>query len=178
MADRVAAVVAFISAIALFALGIMLGSVASGNGAPTTLVQISGTVGELGALAVLVYAFTKIGRGPWAQVGRGWTILGIAMLMVGDAASTPAVRDLGNVVIYISFILLAILMSQSHVKLAALAAITGVVGLVFAAILEPMGVPPLNLMLIVAWFIAVGIDWLRAPWPMSLRDDGLQPAHG
>jgi hypothetical protein len=174
----VAAVVAFISAVALFALGMMLGSVASGNGAPTSLVQLAGTVGELGALAVLVYAFTKIGAGPWAHVGRGLTVLGVALLMVGDTAASAAARDLGNVVIYVTFILLAILMWQAHVKLAAFAAITGVVGLFFAAVLEPMGVPPLSLLLIVAWFVAVGADWLRAPWPVIADAEGLQPAHG
>lgn len=177
MSDRIAAVLAFITAIALFALGMMLGSVASGNGAPTRLVQISGAVGEIGALVVLLYTFAKIGLEPWAQVGRGLTILGVAMLMVGDAASAAPARDLGNVVIYITFILLAILMWQAHVKLAGFAAITGIVGLFFAAVLEPMGVPPLSLLLIVAWFVAVGIDWLRAPWPMALNDGGLQPAH-
>jgi hypothetical protein len=178
MSDRIAAVVAFIAAVALFALGMMLGSVASGNGAPTTLVEVSGFVGEVAALAALLYAFAKIGHEPWAQVGRGLAILGIGMLMVGDAASAATARDLGNLVMYVTFIVLAILLWQTHFKLAVLAALTGIVGFFFAAVLEPMGVPPLNLMLIVLWFVAVGIDWLRAPWPVVAADQGLAPAHG
>lgn len=168
MADRVAAIVAFITAIALFVLGITLGAVAGGSGGPTTLLQVSGTVGEIGALCTLVYAFSKIGGRPWAEVGRGLTVLGVSLLMVGDLTSATA-RDLGNLVIYVTFVLLGILIWRMHLKLAAFAIIAGVVGILWAAFLLPMGIAPLNLLLLVAWFVAVGIDWLREPWPMLVR---------
>lgn len=170
MADRLAAIVAFISAIALFVLGIALGAVAGGSGGPTTLIQVSGTVGEVGALCTLVYAFSKAGGMPWAEVGRGLTVLGVSLLMVGDLTSASA-RDLGNLVIYVTFILLGILIWQVHLKLAVLAVVAGVVGIGWAAFLLPNGVPPLNLLLLVAWFVAVGVDWLREPWPMRLSPD-------
>lgn len=169
MADRVAAVVAFVAAVALVALGVMLGSVASGNGAPTDLVIVAGTAASVGVLIVLTYAFAKIGRAmPWAQVGQGLTIAGVTLLLMGDAVSADAARQAGNALLYVAFIVLGVVAWESHLKLAAFAVINGIIGFAFMAFADALGLPPqANFMLIAIWLVAIGIDWLRAPWPVA-----------
>lgn len=173
MADRVASVVTFVAAAGLLALGILLGSISSGNGAPPALVMGAGLVAEIGVLIVLLYAFTKAGRAAWAEAGKGLTIAAITLLLVGDAVNAEAARNLGNGLLYLVFVLLGILMWPAHPKLAAFAALNGVIGFAFLGFAQRLGLPPeLNFMLIVVWLVALGIDWLRDPWPAGFAAIG------
>jgi len=175
MRNILAGAMAIVTAVALLVLGVMLGSVDSGNGAPSTLLAIAGTVAEIGMLVVLLYAFALTGSDPWARVGSGLAIAALTMLMVGDATSVDGARDFGNGILYGCLVLLGLLWWEAHVRLAAFAIANGVIGFVFLAFAAALGIPSeLNFMLLVVWLVALGLDWLRRPWTGISR--GREPA--
>jgi hypothetical protein len=171
MRNSVAAAVAFVAAAALLALGLLLGSVDAGHGAPSTLLAVAGTVAEVGMLVVLLYAYAANGSEPWAQVGRGLSIAALTLLMAGDATSVDAARDFGNGLLYASLLILGFVMWDRHLRLAAFAIVNGIIGFAFLAFAAALGLPAeLNFMLIVIWLVALGVDWLRSPWAPQLSD--------
>ncbi len=164
MIQRLAALSAFVTAVALFGLGMLLASVARGAGASPALLAVFGVISETGMAVVLLYAFACVPAGPWAWTGRLASVAGMLLLFIGDVMQSDAVRATGNGIFYAALVLLGVLLWERHRGLGALALANGLVGFAFMAFAARLGLPELNLLLVVVWLAALGIDWLRRPW--------------
>lgn len=164
MVQRVAAGIAFVTAVALFGLGMLLASIDRGNGASPALLALTGTIAEVGMAIVLLYAFSTVPDGGWAWAGRIASVVAMGILFAGDATQTDALHPPGNAVFYTALILLGSLMWRSHRWLGGFAIFNGLLGFAFLAFAASLEVPEdLNLLVIVVWLLAIGIDWLRVP---------------
>ncbi len=165
MQQRLAAVTAFVTAIAMFGLGMLLASISSGTGASPALLAVTGIVSEAGMAIVLLFAFSAVGAGPAPWVGRISALVAMLLLFLGDATQNDSLRVAGNAVFYATLILLGVLLWNRHTILGAFAALNGLIGFAVLATAEQLGIPDgINLLLVVVWLIALGIDWLRGPW--------------
>lgn len=172
MGQRVAAGVAFVSAVGLFVLGLLLASLDSGKGASPALLAVSGTVAEVGVALTLLYAFSTVADGPWAWVGRVGSVVAMGILFIGDATQTDSLHPIGNAVFYATLVVLGSLLWREHRWLGGFAAFNGVLGFAFMAGASAIGVSDtLNLLLVVVWLVALGLNWLRAP-----RAAGAEPS--
>ncbi len=176
MVQRIAACVAWVTAVALFALGMLLASIDQGRGASPVLLAVAGMAAELGMALVLLYAFSAVSAGPWAWAGRLTGVVAMGLLFAGDASQTDALRTVGNVVFYATLILLGSLMWDAHRWLGAFAAVNGLLGFVFLAFAASVGLPDeLNLLLVVVWLVALGIEWFRTATQPAVAES--RPAH-
>ena len=98
----------------------------------------------------------------------------MGLLFAGDASHTDALRTIGNVVFYATLILLGSLMWDRHRLLGGFAAFNGLLGLLFLAFAASVGLPDeLNLLLVVVWLVALGIEWLRTASQTAIAESRL-----
>lgn len=172
MIQRIAACVAWVTAVALFVLGMLLASIDQGTGASPALLAVAGTTAELGMALVLLYAFFVVAAGPWAWLGRLSSVVAMGLLFAADVSQTDALHTVGNVIFYATLILLGSLMWDRQRWLGCFAAFNGLLGFAFLAFAPSLGLPDeLNLLLVVVWLVALGVHWMRtAPEQVSVGE--------
>lgn len=132
------------------------------------------------ALVVVTMAFAGLAATGWSQAGRALALSGMTLVLVGDGlqavatragadsallwAMSFAIRDgIGNGLFFASLLVLGALLWSRHRWIAAIAAANGVLGYLEMTFAARLGLPPhLNFMLLVAWFVILGVTWWRA----------------
>jgi hypothetical protein len=146
---------------------------------PTVLDALSvGTAAA--ALVVLVLAYGGVRPSPWAQAGRALAVSGMTLVLAGDALQAVATRatsdtallwsmsfairdGIGNGLFYASLLIIGALFWTQHRWIAGLAIANGLLGYLAMAFADGLGLPPhLNFMLLVVWFLVLGVRWWRA----------------
>ena len=174
---RSAAVMAFAAAAILTGLIISL----AGGGMPPPAVLDALSVGAAAsALVVVIIAYAALVPSRWAQAGRALALSGMTLVLVGDGlqavatraasnvgllwAMSFAIRDgIGNGLFFTSLLVLGALLWSTHRWIAGLAVANAVLGFLEMAFAARLGLPPhLNFLLLVAWFVVLGIVWWRA----------------
>jgi hypothetical protein len=174
---RSTAVVAFAAAAILIGLIFSL----SGGGMPPPGVLDALSIGTAAsALVVVIMAYAGL-TSPWGQAGRALLLSGMTLVLAGDAfqavatrggadsgllwAISFAIRDgIGNGLFFASLLVLGALLWPRHRWLAGLAMANGMLGYLEMAFAARLGLPPhLNFLLLVVWFIALGVVWWRVP---------------
>jgi hypothetical protein len=182
MADRLAALAAFIGATVMLALIMSL----AGGGLPPAPLLDAVSIGTAAmGLVVVLLAFARRGPGAWPQVGRGVTIAGMSLVLAGDGLQSVAVRasgdtgqlwqlanvvrdGIGNGLFFAGLLILGALLWRQHPKLAALSVANGVLGYLDMLLAARIGLPPhTNFVLLVVLFIAFGVEWARTSAPMG-----------
>jgi hypothetical protein len=176
---RSTAVVAFAAAAVLIGLIISL----SGGGMPPPAVLDALSIGSAGSAMVVVIMVYAGFAGPWGQAGRALALSGMTLVLAGDGlqavatrgsadagllwALSFAIRDgIGNGLFFASLLVLGALLWPRHRWLAGLAISNGVLGYLEMAFASRLGVPPhINFLLLVVWFVALGVVWWRTPAP-------------
>jgi hypothetical protein len=176
--ERSMALVAFAAAAILSGLIVSL----AGGGMPPAAVLDGLSVGTAAsALVVVIMVYAGLAATAWAQAGRALALAGMTLVLAGDAfqavatrasadaallwAISFAIRDgIGNGLFFASLLVLGALLWSTHRWLAGLAIANGVLGYLEMAFAARLGLPPhLNFLLLVAWFVALGIVWWRVP---------------
>lgn len=171
MSRRIAACVAWVTAVALFVLGLLLASIDQGTGVSPALLAIAGTTSELGMALVLLYAFSVVPAGPWVWAGRLSSVVAMGLLFAADVSQADGLHTVGNVVFYATLILLGSLMWDAHRRLGAFAVFNGLLGFAFLALASSLGLPDeLNLLLVVVWLVALGTEWIRTASQRSVAE--------
>lgn len=134
-----------------------------------------------GALVVMVLAYAGLAASAWSQAGRALTVSGLTLVLAGQALQAVATRassdsailwsiafvirdGIGNGLFYASLIILGTLLWSQHRWVGALAIANGVLGYLAMAFAASVGLPPhLNFMLLVVWYVMLGVIWWRAP---------------
>jgi hypothetical protein len=185
---RSAAIAAFGAAAILAGLIVSLAS-----GLPSVEVLDALSVGTAAsALVVVTLAFAGVATTPWGQAGRALALAGMTLVLAGDAfqavalrsesdsgllwAMSFAIRDgVGNGLFFASLLVLGGLLWPHHRWIAGLAVANGLLGYLAMAFADGLGLPPhLNFMLLVVWFVAIGVTWWRnAAATDARRDDRL-----
>ena len=176
---RSTAVAAFVAAAILTGLII---SLAGGSMPPPAVLDGLSIGTAAGALVVVIMAYAGV-AGPWGQAGRALVLSGMTLVLAGDAfqavatrggadsgllwAISFAIRDgIGNGLFFASLLLLGALLWPRHRWLAGLAIANAVLGYLEMAFAARLGLPPhLNFLLLVVWFVALGVVWWRAAPP-------------
>lgn len=183
---RSAAVAAFAAAAMLIGLIVSL----AGGGLPAPEVLDALSVGSAaGTLVVVALAYAALAATPWGHAGRALALAGITLVLAGDAfqavalrsdadtgllwAISFAIRDgVGNALFFASLIVLGALLWSQHRWLAGLSLANGVLGYLEMAFASRLGLPPhLNFLLVVVWFVALGVAWWRSPAAADVRGD-------
>jgi hypothetical protein len=178
MVDRLSALAAFLGAAIMLALIVSL----SGGGLPAAPILDAVSIGTATmGLLVVVLAYARQRPGAWQQAGRSITVAGMTLVLAGDALQSVAVRDttdaavmwqlanvardgIGNGLFFAGLLILGALMWRAHPKLAGLAVVNGVLGYLDMFFAARLGLPPhTNFLVLVVFFVALGIEWLRAP---------------
>jgi hypothetical protein len=177
------------SAIAAFAAaGILAGLIATlaSGSMPSPLVLDALSVGTaVGALVVVVIAYAGVTGGSWSQAGRALAVSGMTLVLAGDAFQAVATRGtsdagllwsisfairdgIGNGLFYGSLLVLGVLLFSRHRWIGGLAVANGALGYVAMLFAARLGLPPhLNFMLLVVWFLLLGVSWWREARPLS-----------
>ena len=175
---RSASVAAFVAAAALVGLIVSL----AGGSMPEPIVLDLLSVGTAaGALVVLVLAYASVAPSPWAQAGRALAVSGMTLVLAGDAFQAVATRasgdqallwsvafairdGVGNGLFYASLILVGALLWPQLRWAGGLAVANGILGYLAMLFADRLGLPPhLNFLLLVVWFVVLGVTWWRAP---------------
>jgi len=175
---RSTALVAFAAAAILTGLIISL----SGGGMPPPAVLDALSIGSAAsALVVVIMAYAGLVASPWGQAGRALALSGMTLVLAGDGlqavatrgssdsgllwAISFAIRDgIGNGLFFASLLILGAILWSRHGWLGGLAMANGVLGYLELAFAARLGLPPhLNFLLLVAWFVILGVVWWRVP---------------
>ena len=173
---RSAALAAFVAAAILSGLIVSLAS-----GMPSAEVLDALSVGTAAsALVVVTLAFAGVAGRPWGQAGRALALAGMTLVLAGDAIQAVALRSeadsgllwaisfairdgVGNGLFFASLLVLGALLWSHHRWIAGLAVANGLLGFLAMAFADGLGLPPhLNFMLLVVWFLAIGVRWWRS----------------
>lgn len=184
---RSAALMAFATAAVMVGL---IASLAGGGMPPPIVLDVLSVGAAAGALIVVVIAYAGVVWSAWGQAGRALALSGMTLVLAGDAfqavatratgdtalmwAVAFAIRDgVGNTLFYVSLIVLGALLWSSHRWVGGLAVANGLLGFVALAVADRIGVPPhLNFLLLVVWFVVIGVAWWRAPSTDSPTERG------
>ena len=175
-AGRSASLAAFATAAILIGLIVSL----AGGRMPEPAILDALSVGTAaGALVVVVLAYAGVAASAWSQAGRALAVSGLTLVLAGDALQAVATRSssdsallwsvsfavrdgIGNGLFYASMLIIGVLMWSQHRWVAALAIANGLLGYLAMAFADRLGLPPhLNFLLLVAWFVALGVMWWR-----------------
>jgi hypothetical protein len=186
---RSTALVAFAAAAILTGLIISL----AGAGMPPPAVLDGLSIGTAAsALVVVIMAYAGL-TSPWGQAGRALALSGMTLVLAGDGlqavatrggadsgllwAISFAIRDgIGNGLFFASLLVLGALLWPRHRWLAVLAITNAVLGYLEMAFAARLGLPPhLNFLLLVVWFVALGVVWWRAAAPERRKAAGEVP---
>ena len=183
MADTVHSGGKSTAVMAFAAAAILVGLIASlaGGGMPSPLVLDALSIGTAAtALVVVILAYAGLAPGAWGQAGRALALAGMTLVLAGDAfqavalrgstdgatlwAVSFAIRDVvGNGLFFASLLVLGALLWPRHRWLGGLAIANGALGYLEMVFAARLGLPPhLNFMLLVVWFVALGVVWWRA----------------
>lgn len=187
---RSTALVAFAAAAILTGLIISL----AGGGMPPAAVLDALSIGTAAsALVVVIMAYAGLVASPWGQAGRALALSGMTLVLAGDGlqavatragsdsglvwAMSFAIRDgIGNGLFFTSLLVLGALLWSRHRWLAGLAMANAVLGYLEMAFAARLGLPPhLNFLLLVVWFVVLGIVWWQAPAAERRRGPGPLP---
>ena len=169
---RSAALAAFGAAAIMMSLIVSL----AGSGMPSAAVLDALSIGTAASgLIVVIMTYASVGGGAWGQAGRALALTGMTLVLAGDAFQAVAVRassdagllwsisfairdGIGNGLFFASLLVLGALLWSGHRWLAGLAFANGVLGYLEMAFAARLGLPPhLNFLLLVAWFVALGV---------------------
>lgn len=175
---RVTALAAFAAAAIL--TGLIISLAVGGLPPPAVLDALSiGTAAS--TLVVVVMAYASIAPSAWAQAGRALALSGMTLVLAGDAFQAVATRGgsnsglmwtisfairdgIGNGLFYASLLVLGALLWSRHRWLAGLAMANGLLGYLAMVFAARLGLPPhLNFLLLVVWFVVLGVVWWRVP---------------
>ena len=175
---RSTALMAFAAAAVLTGLIVSL----AGGGMPPALLLDALSVGTAAsALVVVILTFAGMAATAWTHAGRALAVSGMTLVLAGDAfqavatrsgsdtgmlwAISFAIRDgIGNGLFFASLLILGALLWSRHRWLAGLAFANGVLGYLEMAFAARFGLPPhLNFLLLVIWFVALGVVWWSLP---------------
>jgi len=175
---RSTALVAFAAAAILTGLIISL----SGGGMPPPAVLDALSIGAAAsALVVVIMAYAGLVPSPWVHAGRALALSGMTLVLAGDGlqavatrgsadsgllwAISFAIRDgIGNGLFFASLLILGAILWSRHRWLGGLAMANGVLGYLELAFAARLGLPPhVNFLLLVVWFVILGVVWWRVP---------------
>lgn len=178
--SRSLAVAAFVAAALLIGLIVSL----AGGVMPDPAVLDALSVGAAaGSLVVVVLAFARVTPSAWAQAGRALAVSGMTLVLAGDALQAVATRSsgdsallwsvtfamrdgIGNTLFYASLLVLGFILLPVHRWVGGLAIANGVIGYLAMAFADRLGLPPhLNFLLLVVWFVVLGVVWWRGALP-------------
>ena len=173
---RSSALVAFGAAAVLSALIV---SLAAGGMPPATVLDALSVGTAASALVVVIMAYSGLAPNAWGQAGRALALSGMTLVLVGDGlqavatratsdsgllwAMSFAIRDgIGNGLFFASLLVLGALLWSNHRWIGGLALANGVLGYLEMAFAAQLGLPPhLNFLLLVVWFVILGVVWWR-----------------
>ena len=190
---RTQALVSWVAAVLLLSLILWL-SGALPLGAFDDVLSVGAAVSGLVVFVLISSEVRK--REPWASVTLVLGIIGMTLVLAGDAlqhvffhslaaadpnrgaiwAITSALRDwLGNGLFFASLILLGgLLVGQGRRWVGVLAIVNGVLGYLDLAFASALGLPPhTNFLLLVVWEIVLGFTWWRQERPVDAARPGL-----
>ena len=176
-------------------LGGLIVSLASGV-MPSPVVLDALSIGTAaGSLIVLMLAYATTTPSAWSQAGRALGLSGLTLVLAGDALQAVATRatsdsallwsvsfamrdGIGNGLFYASLLVVGTLLWPMHRWVGGLAFANGLLGYLAMAFAARLGLPPhLNFMLMVVWFVALGVAWWRAPAADAGHRLSINPTH-
>ncbi|CAN5310770.1 hypothetical protein BH24CHL10_BH24CHL10_07180 [soil metagenome] len=176
LGGRSAGIAAFAAAAILTGLIVSL----AGGGLPAPEVIDALSIGAAAStLVVIMLAYAGLAATAWGQAGRALALSGMTLVLAGDAFQAVALRSgsdagllwtisfairdgVGNGLFFASLLVLGALLWPHHRWIAGLAFANGALGYLAMAFASRLGLPPhLNFLLLVVWFVALGIAWWR-----------------
>ncbi len=156
-------------------------SLAGGSMPPPAILDALSVGTAAGALVVMVLAYAGVAASAWSHAGRALAVSGMTLVLAGQALQSVATRasddeallwsisfairdGIGNGLFYASLLIIGVLVWSRHRWVGGLAMANGVLGYLAMIFAGRLGLPPhLNFMLLVVWFVVLGVVWWRAP---------------